>query len=99
MGFKQGGTAGFGLRRMLVDQAGQQKAMLKMGEQKSLQTDRVILVPGPEDEVKMVRWIYRVFLEDGKTGIGNRGGAERPGGSDRLRACLDERDRSPGAHQ
>src|SRR5512136_458085 len=25
LGFKQGGTAGFGLRRMLVDQAGQQK--------------------------------------------------------------------------
>ena len=65
-GFKQGGTAGFGLRRMLVDQAGKQKAMLKMGEQKSLQTDRVILVPGPEDEVKMVRWIYRVFLEEEK---------------------------------
>ena len=43
LGFKQGGTAGFGLRRMLVDQNGQQKAMLKMGEQKSLQTDRVIL--------------------------------------------------------
>jgi hypothetical protein len=51
---------------MLVDQAGKQKAMLKMGEQKSLQTDRVILVPGPEDEVKMVRWIYRVFLEEEK---------------------------------
>ena len=66
MGFKQGGTAGFGLRRILVDQAGQQKTMLKMGEQKSLQTDRVILVPGPEDEVKMVRWIYRVFLEEEK---------------------------------
>jgi DNA invertase Pin-like site-specific DNA recombinase len=65
-GFKQGGTAGFGLRRMLVDQAGQQKAMLKMGEQKSLQTDRVILVPGPEDEVRMVRWIYQVFLEEEK---------------------------------
>jgi DNA invertase Pin-like site-specific DNA recombinase len=65
-GFKQGGTAGFGLRRMLVDQAGQQKAMLKMGEQKSLQTDRVILVPGPEDEVKLVLWIYQVFLEEEK---------------------------------
>ena len=30
LGYKQGGTAGFGLRRMLVDQAGQQKAALKM---------------------------------------------------------------------
>jgi DNA invertase Pin-like site-specific DNA recombinase len=66
LGFKQGGTAGFGLRRMLVDQAGQQKTMLKMGEQKSLQTDRVILVPGPEDEVRLVRWIYQVFAEEAK---------------------------------
>ena len=41
-GFKQGGTAGFGLRRMLVDQNGQHKAMLKIGEQKSIQTDRVV---------------------------------------------------------
>src|SRR5437773_8117649 len=62
MGFKQGGTAGFGLRRMLVDQVGQRKTMLKKGEQKSLQTDRVILVPGPEDEGKVVRWIYQAFL-------------------------------------
>lgn len=64
LGYKQGGTAGFGLRRMLIDQAGQQKTVLKMGEQKSIQTDRVILVPGPEDEVKTVRWIYRVFVEE-----------------------------------
>ena len=32
--------------------------MLKMGEQKSIQTDRVILVRGPDEEVKIVRWIY-----------------------------------------
>jgi len=66
-GFKQGGTAGFGLRRMLVDVNGQHKAMLKIGEQKSIQTDRVVLVPGPEEEVKVVRWIYQAFLIDGKT--------------------------------
>ncbi len=65
-GFKQGGTAGYGLRRMLVDVNGQRKAELKMGEQKSLQTDRVILVAGPEGEVTVVRWIYREFLEGGK---------------------------------
>src|SRR6267154_302977 len=40
LGYKQGGTAGFGLRRMLIDQSGERKAMLKMGEQKSIQTDR-----------------------------------------------------------
>ena len=65
-GFKQGGTAGFGLRRMLVDQGGQQKGTLKMGEQKSIQTDRVILVPEPEEEIKIVRWIYQAFLAEGK---------------------------------
>jgi len=57
-GFKQGGTAGFGLRRMLIDQSRQQKGLLKMGEHKSIQTDRVILVRGPDEEVKIVRWIY-----------------------------------------
>ncbi len=67
MGFKQGGAAGFGLRRMLIDQAGQPKGTLKIGEQKSLQTDRVVLVPGPEDEQDIVRSIYRWFLADGKS--------------------------------
>lgn len=66
LGFKQGGTAGYGLRRMLVDQAGQQKTALKMGEQKSIQTDRVILVPGPPEEVETVRWMYRAFALEGK---------------------------------
>lgn len=55
LGYKQGGTAGFGLRRMLIDSNGQPKTTLKLGEQKSLQTDRVVLVMGPDDEVKTVR--------------------------------------------
>jgi DNA invertase Pin-like site-specific DNA recombinase len=67
LGFKQGGTAGFGLRRMLIDQAGKTKGILKVGEHKSLQTDRVVLVPGPEEEQATVRWMYRAFLEEGKT--------------------------------
>lgn len=65
-GFKQGGTAGFGLRRMLINQNGERKTILKMGEHKSLQTDRVILVPGPESEVEFVRWAYRAFVNEGK---------------------------------
>jgi len=66
LGYKQGGTAGFGLRRMLIDQSGERKAMLKIGEQKSIQTDRVVLVRGPAEEVKIVRWIYQTFIDDGK---------------------------------
>ena len=64
LGFKQGGAAGYGLRRMLVDQAGQAKGALKFGEHKSLQTDRVVLALGPESEVETVRWIYRAFLDE-----------------------------------
>jgi len=67
LGFKQGGSAGYGLRRMLVDQAGQHKGVLGMGEQKSLQTDRVVLALGPAEEIETVRWVYRAFLSDSLT--------------------------------
>lgn len=67
LGYKQGGVAGYGLRRMLVDQAGQPKGTLVLGEQKSIQTDRVILVPGPDNEVADVRWMFHVFVNEGLT--------------------------------
>lgn len=62
-GFRQGGPAGYGLRRMLIDEQGNDKGTLKRGEHKSLQTDRVILVPGPQAEIETVRWIYRCFVD------------------------------------
>jgi len=66
-GFRQGGAAGFGLRRMLIDQDGNHKGILNRGEYKSLQTDRVILVPGPKSEVDVVAKIYTLFVEEGKS--------------------------------
>jgi DNA invertase Pin-like site-specific DNA recombinase len=67
LGFRQGGAAGYGLRRLLIDQAGKPKTELQPGEQKSLQTDRVVLVPGPPDERAVVRRIYRLFVAEGYT--------------------------------
>lgn len=67
LGFRQGGPAGFGLRRQLIDAAGSVKNQLGQGEHKSIQTDRVILVPGPEDEIEAVQWIYRLFVEEGRS--------------------------------
>lgn len=64
LGYRQGGPAGFGLRRMLIDQHGNQKGELRAGEHKSLQTDRVILIPGPESETSIVQWMYLAFVED-----------------------------------
>lgn len=67
LGFRQGGAAGYGLRRLLIDQAGKPKTELQPGEQKSLQTDRVVLVPGPPEERAAVRRIYRLFVDEGYT--------------------------------
>ena len=66
LGYRQGGAAGFGLRRVLIDQSGSVKGELARGEHKSIQTDRVILTPGPTDEIKTVRWIFTTFVDDRK---------------------------------
>jgi DNA invertase Pin-like site-specific DNA recombinase len=63
MGFRQGGPAGFGLRRMLIDQSGAPKGELKRGEYKSLQTDRVVLIPGPDAEIEIVRQMYAWLID------------------------------------
>jgi DNA invertase Pin-like site-specific DNA recombinase len=64
LGYRQGGTAGYGLRRLLLDQHGQPKATLARGERKSLQTERVILTPGPDEELTTVRRIYDLFTTE-----------------------------------
>lgn len=65
LGFRQGGPAGYGLRRQLIDERRQPKAELRRGERKSLQTDRVVLGLGPQDEIDHVRRIYTMFVDDG----------------------------------
>jgi DNA invertase Pin-like site-specific DNA recombinase len=60
LGFRQGGTAGRGLRRLLVDNNGKPKGILKHGEKKGIATDRVVLTPGPEEEIKIVNEIFRL---------------------------------------
>lgn len=64
LGFRQGSTPGFGLRRMLVSPSGVPKQELKTGETKSIATDRVILVPGPANEVQAVKDIYHLFVAE-----------------------------------
>jgi DNA invertase Pin-like site-specific DNA recombinase len=67
LGFRQGGPAGYGLRRQLVDRERNPKGLLLPGEHKSIQTDRVILVPGPEDEIGVVKEVYDRFTRDRRT--------------------------------
>lgn len=61
-GYRQGGSAGFGLRRMLLDESGNYKQELGFGQRKSLLTERVILIPAPQPEVDKVLWMYDQFI-------------------------------------
>lgn len=67
LGFRQGGPPGYGLRRLLVDDQRNAKGELARGERKSLQTDRVVLVPGPPHEIDVVRRMYRMFVEESRS--------------------------------
>ena len=99
LGYRQGGPPGYGLRRRLIDQAGAAKGELTRGEHKSIQTDRVVLVPGPDEEVDTVRWMYRPFV-DGRTSSSARSPTilnER--GIRPTSAGLDARHRPSGPHQ
>jgi len=70
LGFKQGGLPGYGLRRLLVSAGREPKQQLALGDRKSIATDRVILVPGPPEEVECVREIYRMFITEKRTVYG-----------------------------
>lgn len=73
-GFKQGGLAGYGLRRVVISATGQPKGLLGAGERKSKPTDRVTYARGPDDEVAVIHRIYDMYLGQrmSDTGIARR---------------------------
>jgi len=64
LGFRQGGTAGYGFRRLLVDQNRNPKFVVQVGEQKSIATDRVVLIPGPQEEIDVVNEVFRLYVTE-----------------------------------
>lgn len=64
IGFKQGGHAGFGLRRLAITKDGVPRRILEYGEAKGAVTDRVILIPGPEHEAATVRRVYALYVDE-----------------------------------
>lgn len=62
LGFRQGGSPGYGLRRCLVGASGERKGVLSRGEYKALITDRTILIPGPPEEIAVVHRIYDDYV-------------------------------------
>ncbi len=64
MGFHVGARATFGLRRLIIDKDGKPRNLMEFGERKAIQTDRVVLVPGPQAEVDCVKKIFHWFVKD-----------------------------------
>lgn len=67
MGYWQGGYPPYGLRRRIIDRNGKLKQTLELGECKSISTDRVLLTPGPKNEVETVQLIFDLFTKQRKT--------------------------------
>ncbi len=67
LGFRQGGPPGYGLRRQMIDEHGNPKAWLAHGQRKHLQTDSVLLLPGPAHELEIVREVFRQCVREEKT--------------------------------
>lgn len=62
-GYHLGAAAGYGLRRMLLDEGGIPKFELTRGQRKSLHSEHVVLVPGPSEEIRTVERVYEMFIE------------------------------------
>ena len=60
-GFRAGGSAGYGFRRMLLSEDGKPKRLLEKGEY--IDNARVVLVHGPAREVAVVREMYRLCID------------------------------------
>ena len=66
-GFRTGGTAPYGLRRLLLDANGAPKGELAHGQYKNIKGERVVLKPGPVGEVETVRRIFNLFVVEGRS--------------------------------
>jgi hypothetical protein len=69
LGYRVGGSAGYGLRRMVLDKDGRERGILEHGQNKFVTTDRVVLVPGPAKERAVLRWMFRQVAYHGNTPI------------------------------
>ncbi len=62
LGFRIGGPTGYGLRRQLLTDGVVPGMLLTNRQRKSIQTDRVKLVPGPAEEIELIRRMYLQYI-------------------------------------
>ena len=64
LGFHVGSSCPYGLRRMLVDSRGKPRTLMQLGERKAMANDRIVLVPGPAEEIQVVQSIFTWFVNE-----------------------------------
>ena len=62
LGFRQGGKLIYGFRRLLIDPARHPRQILNAGERKALSSDKVIVIPGPPDELAVIKRIFALYV-------------------------------------
>src|SRR6185312_10579593 len=62
LGYLPSGKPGYALRRMLINSKGEPVTVLDEGEHKSLRYQRIVLVPGPPEEIATVCRIFELFV-------------------------------------
>jgi len=65
-GFHAGAVPPYGLDRMLISASGQKKGVLRIGEIKNLKTDKVVLVRGNRQEIRLIRRIFSMCADERK---------------------------------
>jgi DNA invertase Pin-like site-specific DNA recombinase len=97
MGFRQGGPAGYGLRRVLIDQSGNVKANWRAASTRACKPTGSSW-PG-RSRSRHVNQIYRWFVDETCLNHRNRRTPQRPGRAHRPRARLDARHGARGTDQ
>jgi DNA invertase Pin-like site-specific DNA recombinase len=64
LGFKQGSSCAYALRRQVVDDLGVPRGILKFGQRKSLSTHKIVYARGSAKEVAIVRRVFELFVYD-----------------------------------
>jgi len=67
LGHRQGAPLIYGVRRVLVDAQGRSRGVLERGAWKAQHNQYVMLQPGPEAELTVIRRIFRRFILPGST--------------------------------
>jgi DNA invertase Pin-like site-specific DNA recombinase len=85
-GFRAGGMPPYAFHRLLLDEQRHPVQILDPGQRKSIQNQRVTLIPGQPEQIAIVKRIFRAFVQHKKSpkqiaGMLNGEGIPSPGSS------------------